>query len=33
MEFEVLKKTYLKAYVIYRHGPKGFVVGGAKEVL
>jgi hypothetical protein len=33
MKFEVLPKTYFKAYVIHWHGLAGFAVGEAKEVL
>ena len=27
------QKTYPKAYIIHKHGPMGFAVGEAKEVL
>jgi hypothetical protein len=33
MEFEVPQKTNFTAYIIHWHGPTGFAVGEAKEVL
>jgi hypothetical protein len=33
MEFEVSKRRILRPMFIYSHGPMGFAVGEAKEVL
>ena len=33
MKFEVLKETYFKACIVHWHGPTGFAVGEAKDVL
>ena len=33
MELESPKKAYFEAYIIHYHGPKGFALGRAKDVL